>query len=63
MSESVYDLSALKERASRWRAEAVATTEEPMRAICLTAADRCERLVQMSLFTPVIREQADRPIL
>ena len=42
--------------------EAVAATEEPMRTLCLTAADQCERLVQMSLFTPVIREQAGHPV-
>jgi hypothetical protein len=60
MSRSPYDLAVLRERAALWRAEAAAATLEAMRAFCLTEADRCERRVQMSLFTPVFRERVER---
>jgi hypothetical protein len=56
MSRSPYDVVVLKERAELWRAEAAAATVDAMRAFCLTEADHCERRVQMSLSTPVIRE-------
>ncbi|HEX4368582.1 MAG TPA: hypothetical protein VH023_17220 [Rhodopila sp.] len=56
MSRSPYDVVVLKERAELWRAEAAAATVDAMRIFCLTEADYCERRVQMSLSTPVIRE-------
>jgi hypothetical protein len=59
MSRSPYDLVVLRERAELWRVEAAKATLEAMRTFCLTEADRCERRVQMSLSTPVIREMVD----
>jgi hypothetical protein len=59
MKRSPYDLSVLRERAALWRAEAEAATLEPMRVFCLTEANFCERRVEMSLSTPVIREMLD----
>jgi hypothetical protein len=56
MSHSPYDIVVLKERAQLWRAEADSTTLEEMRTFCLTEADRCERRVELSFSTPVIRE-------
>ena len=56
MSRSPYDPVVLKERAELWRAEAAAATVDAMRTFCLTEAAYCERRVQMSLSTPVIRE-------
>jgi hypothetical protein len=62
MSRSPYDVVVLKERAELWRAEAAAATVDAMRVFCLTEADYCERRVQMSLSTPVIRE-VGRPVM
>jgi hypothetical protein len=62
MSRSPYDLVVLKERAELWRLEAAAATVDAMRNFCLTEADHCERRVQMSLSTPVIRE-VGQPVL
>jgi len=62
MSRSPYDVVVLKERAALWRVEAAASTVDAMRIFCLTEADYCERRVQMSLSTPVIRE-VGRPVL
>jgi len=59
MKRSPYDLAVLKERAELWRAEAAAATLEAMRSFCLTEAAHCERRVEMSLSTPVIREMFD----
>jgi hypothetical protein len=59
MSRSPYDLTVLRERAELWRAEAAAATLEAMRSFCLIEADQCERRVQMSLSTPVLRERVD----
>jgi hypothetical protein len=59
MKRSPYDLAVLKERAELWRAEAAAATLEAMRSFCLTEAAYCERRVEMSLSTPVIREMFD----
>jgi hypothetical protein len=59
MSRSPYDLVVLRERADQWRAEAAAATLESMRAFCLTEADHCERRVQLSLSTPIIREMIE----
>jgi hypothetical protein len=60
MKRSPYDLAVLKERAELWRAEAAAATFEAMRSFCLTEAAYCERRVEMSLSTPVIREMFGR---
>jgi hypothetical protein len=60
MVRSSYDLSVLREQAVRWRAEAASATAESMRAFCLAEADQCERRVQASLITPVIREASER---
>jgi hypothetical protein len=59
MNRSPYDLAVLKERANLWRAEAAVATLDSMREFCLTEAAQCERRVQMSLSTPVFREQFD----
>ena len=56
MIRSSYDLSVLREQAALWRAEAASATVESMRAFCLAEADQCERRVQASMLTPVIRE-------
>jgi hypothetical protein len=60
MRRSEYDLVVLQERAELWRAEAAAATLELMRIFCLTEAVQCERRVEMSRSTPVIREIANR---
>jgi hypothetical protein len=52
----------LKERAELWRVEAAAATVDAMRNFCLTEAYQCDRRVQMSLSTPVIRE-VGQPVL
>jgi hypothetical protein len=52
---SPYDTRALKERADQWRVEAAMAASEATRAFCLHEAERCERRLQQSLFTPVIR--------
>ncbi len=59
MNPSPYDPLVLRERAELWRAEAAAATLEAMRNFCLTQADQCERRVELSLTTPVIREMHD----
>jgi hypothetical protein len=56
MSHSPYDLVVLEERAHLWRAEAHVARLEEMRTFCLTEADRCERRIELSRSTPVIRE-------
>jgi hypothetical protein len=61
MKRSPYDLIVLRERAALWRAEAAAATLEAMRIFCLAEADQCERRVEKSLYTPVLRESVDRP--
>ena len=62
MSRSPYDVEVLQERAELWRAEAAAATVKAMRDFCLSEADHCERRVQMSLSTPIIRE-VGHPVL
>ena len=59
MRRSPYDLAVLKERAELWRLEAAAATMEEMRKFCLTEADYCERRIQMSASTPVLRDVRD----
>jgi hypothetical protein len=60
MTHSPYDPVVLEERAQLWRAEADVATLEEMRSFCLTEADRCERRVELSRSTPVIRETIRR---
>jgi hypothetical protein len=55
MNHSPYDLVVLTERAQLWRAEADAATLAEMRSFCLSEADRCERRVEVSRSTPVLR--------
>jgi hypothetical protein len=59
MTRSPYDLTVLKERAELWRVEANSATFEAMRSFCLTEAANCERRVELSVTTPVIREILD----
>jgi len=56
VTSSPYDTVALKERADQWRVEAAKVTTEAMRVFCLNEAERCERRLQRSLSTPVIRD-------
>jgi hypothetical protein len=55
---SPYDTEALRDRVRQWRAEATRVTMEAMQAFCLDEADRCERRLNHSLSTPVIRASA-----
>ena len=61
MNQSSYDPTSMLKRAARWREAAAATPVEEDRAFCLAEADRCERRVHLSRFTPVLRESSDRP--
>jgi hypothetical protein len=53
---SEFDTLALKQRAEQWRVEAARVTSDDMRAFCQRQAEQCERRLQGSFDTPVIRE-------
>jgi hypothetical protein len=59
MNASPYDLVVLREQATLWRAEAATTTCDARRKFCIAEADRYDRLVEMSVSTPMFREMAD----
>ena len=64
MSESSYDPESLLKRAELWRAEAAVASIEEVRVFCLAEADQCERRVQRSRSTPVLRDPVLRePVL
>jgi hypothetical protein len=52
---SEFDTLALKQRAEEWRVEAARATSDDMRAFCERQAEQCERRLQGSFDTPVIR--------
>ena len=62
MNQSPYDLVVLRERALLWRAEAAVATLEAMQIFCLSEAHQCERRVELSRITPVIREISDHSV-
>jgi hypothetical protein len=54
-SPSPYDTQALRERADRWRVEAARATLEAVRVLCVDEAEKCERRLQQSFWTPIVR--------
>jgi hypothetical protein len=56
LSQGLYDTQALKEYVDRRRMEATAATSEERRAFYLEEAERYERRLRQSLFTPVFQE-------
>lgn len=56
MFGSYYDPNALTAKAKAWRAEVAVTPLDAMRAFCLSEAERCDRIVEQSLHTPVFHE-------
>jgi hypothetical protein len=55
IASSQYDPRALKVRAHQWRVEADRTHSE-IRDFCLDQAAQCDRRLESSLSTPVLRE-------
>jgi hypothetical protein len=52
MSQDLYDLKRIVERAREWRVQAQAATIPEVREYCLREARLCEQVVQRSLLTP-----------
>ncbi len=52
MSENLYELRRIIERARAWRHEGDVAHFAEMRALCLDEATRCEEIVRRSLETP-----------
>jgi hypothetical protein len=62
MSWNEYDPESLTERARHWRLVATSAIHESMRVFCLEQAKRCDRRVQASINTPVLRHMSE-PVL
>jgi hypothetical protein len=56
MSQDLYDLKRIVERAREWRVQARAATILEVREFCLREARLCEQVVQRSLLTPPLAE-------
>jgi hypothetical protein len=54
-----YDPESLTERARQWRLVATSAMHESMRVFCLEQAERCDRRVQASINTPVLRDMSE----
>jgi hypothetical protein len=61
MKRNYYDPHDLMARAAEWLLEAESATRGAIRALCINEAERCAKLAQRSLFTPVLLEPSDTP--
>ncbi len=54
VSQNLYELGRVTERARAWRREADVAPHAEMRAFCFEEARRCEEIVRRSLETPAL---------
>jgi hypothetical protein len=62
MSQNLYDLERITERARAWRREGDVARLAEMRAFCLEEARRCDEIVRRSLETPALFNDSGKAV-